>query len=145
MFGRPFFCFFCYAFFFAFFVTPFFTPFLTTFLYNIFGCHFWTPFFDAIFVRKFCTPFLEAICLPHFCKKKFYAIVGRGGRGKWALGTYHVISGPMRGLKINFIVRGHHSTFNIQHSKWRTLRLYDWPCPEGWVSENICKFCLSTS
>ena len=34
------------------------------------------------------------------------------------LETDHVISGPMRGLKINFIGKGHHSTFNI-HSTYK--------------------------
>ena len=36
----------------------------------------------------------------------------------------------MRGLKINYIGKGQHTTFNI-----RTSRLYDWPRPEGRVSE----------
>ena len=32
------------------------------------------------------------------------------------LGTDNAISGPMRGLKINCIKRGQHSTFTIQNS-----------------------------
>ena len=48
--------------------------------------------------------------------------------------TLPYISGPIRGLKINCIGRGKHSTHNIQHTKWRTLWLIDWP--DGWVSEN---------
>ena len=35
------------------------------------------------------------------------------------LETDHVISGPMRGLKINCIGRGQHSTFNTQRDRHR--------------------------